>query len=46
MYNTYMHLVHVQLLFKATNLKLFTMETLYSHKHPNNLHVINVVMDL
>ena len=42
MYNTYMHVVCVQLCY----VKLFTMETLYSHKHPNNLHIINAIWDL
>ena len=42
MYNTYMHIVHVQLCY----VKLFTIDALYSHKLSIDLHIINAVRDL
>jgi len=43
---TCIHVAYVQLCYvKAVHFKLFAMETNYSHRDPNNLHIINVDRD-
>jgi hypothetical protein len=41
------HVAYVELGYvKAVHFKLFTRETNYSYRDPNNLDIINVDMDL